>query len=87
MKRESDIEIEVKLQMLCREPTNIRTYKYSREVMMGGNDTINQRSGNNNNMHITEIDKPRHLNKEINIENNMNNGKIMNLPIIFWKKN
>ena len=45
-----------------------------------------KRSGNNNNMHIREIDKPRHLNKEINIENNMDNGKIMNLPIIFWKK-
>lgn len=42
----------------------------SREVIMGENDTLYQRCGNNN---MRETDKPRHLNKEISIENNMDN--------------
>ena len=37
---------------------------------MGGNDIPYQRCGNNNKR---ETDKPRHLNKEINTENNMDN--------------
>ena len=62
MKRESDTKIEVNLQMLHKWPT--------REVIMGENDTLYQRCGNNN---MRETDKPRHLNKEISIENNMDN--------------
>lgn len=37
---------------------------------MGENDTLYQRCGNNN---MRETDKPRHLNKEISIKNNMDN--------------
>ena len=37
---------------------------------MGGNNIPYQRCGNNNKR---ETDKPRHLNKEINTENNMDN--------------
>lgn len=66
MKRgKSDTEIEVKLQMLHKWPTSVK----GRSLWVK-NDTLYQRCGNNN---MRETDKPRHLNKEISIENNMDN--------------
>lgn len=43
---------------------------------MGGNDIPYQRCGNNN---MRETDKPRHLNKEINMDNILNGEAANNI--------